>query len=44
VLPILEGTTPVHPYPPGRWGPENEVNLLLDKGELWHNPHPPQKD
>jgi len=44
VLPILEGTTPVHPYPPGTWGPENEVNLLLDKGELWHNPRPPQKD
>jgi glucose-6-phosphate 1-dehydrogenase len=44
VEPILTGTTPVHPYKPGTWGPEAEVGMLLDRGEEWHNPHPPQLD
>jgi len=38
VDPVLGGTTPVHPYEPGTWGP-GEAQALLD-GAGWHDPRP----
>ncbi len=37
VDPVLEDHDPVHPYPPGSWGPE-EANVLIRPNGRWHNP------
>ncbi|GIW05422.1 MAG: glucose-6-phosphate 1-dehydrogenase [Dehalococcoidia bacterium] len=37
VDPILGDATPVYPYDPGTWGPE-EQNRLMDHGDAWWNP------
>ncbi len=34
---ILGDAVPVHPYPPGTWGPEEADRLAADLGG-WHNP------
>jgi glucose-6-phosphate 1-dehydrogenase len=38
--PVLHGTTPVHDYEPGSWGPAAADALLAPYGG-WHAPHPP---
>jgi glucose-6-phosphate 1-dehydrogenase len=40
VDPILDDVTPVYPYEPGTWGPE-EANKVLPRGDIWHDPEPP---
>jgi glucose-6-phosphate 1-dehydrogenase len=40
VDPILGDATPVHPYDPGTWGPE-EANTIPPRGDIWHDPDPP---
>ncbi len=37
VDPVLEDHGPVHPYPPGSWGPE-EADALIRPHGRWHNP------
>src|SRR5579884_1138737 len=37
VEPILGGTTPVHEYDPGTWGPPEAAGLCVHDGG-WHNP------
>jgi glucose-6-phosphate 1-dehydrogenase len=37
VDPVLGDATPVHPYPPGSWGPKEADRLLPDR-ETWHDP------
>ncbi len=39
VDPILDDTTPVHPYEPGTWGPAEADALIAGDGG-WHNPRP----
>jgi glucose-6-phosphate 1-dehydrogenase len=39
VDPILGGTTPVHEYEPGTWGPADAAQLTADVGG-WHAPPP----
>jgi len=38
VDPALNADTPVHPYQPGRWGPDMAQALSPPGG--WHDPHP----
>jgi glucose-6-phosphate 1-dehydrogenase len=40
VDPILDDATPVYPYEPGTWGPE-EANRIPPRGDIWHDPAPP---
>jgi len=37
VDPVLGGTTPIHEYDPGSWGPTEADRLTADVGG-WHNP------
>jgi glucose-6-phosphate 1-dehydrogenase len=37
VQPILGGTTPVHTYEPGSWGPAEATRLTAEVGG-WHSP------
>ena len=37
VQPILGGTTPVHTYEPGSWGPAEAARLTAEVGG-WHSP------
>ena len=37
VDPVLAAGAPVHPYPPGSWGPK-EADSLLPDGDNWHDP------
>jgi glucose-6-phosphate 1-dehydrogenase len=39
VDPILKGSTPVHEYEPGTWGPPDAARLTADVGG-WHAPTP----
>jgi glucose-6-phosphate 1-dehydrogenase len=39
VDPVLEHHGPVHPYPPGSWGPE-QADVLIQPHGRWHNPVP----
>ncbi|HEY7112534.1 MAG TPA: glucose-6-phosphate dehydrogenase [Thermoanaerobaculia bacterium] len=36
---VLGDTTPVHPYAPGTWGPDQAENMTASK-EGWHDPSP----
>jgi glucose-6-phosphate 1-dehydrogenase len=40
VDPILGDATPVHPYDPGTWGPE-DATRIPPRGDIWHDPEPP---
>jgi len=37
MAPLLTAHTPVHPYQPGSWGPEQAANLVRGYGN-WHEP------
>ena len=37
VQPILGGTTPIHTYEPGSWGPPEAARLAAEVGG-WHSP------
>ena len=37
VQPILGGTTPIHIYEPGSWGPDEAARLTAGVGG-WHSP------
>jgi glucose-6-phosphate 1-dehydrogenase len=37
VDPVLGDVVPVHPYPPGSWGPK-EAERLLPARDTWHDP------
>ena len=37
MAPLLTAQTPVHPYQPGSWGPEQAANLIRGYGH-WHEP------
>jgi glucose-6-phosphate 1-dehydrogenase len=39
VQPVLDDTTPVYPYEPGTWGPD-EAQALIGPDGPWHNPNP----
>src|SRR3954454_4137533 len=39
VEPVLDDTTPVYPYEPGTWGPDEAQALIRPDGP-WHNPNP----
>jgi glucose-6-phosphate 1-dehydrogenase len=39
VEPVLDDTTPVYPYEPGTWGPD-EAQALIGPDGPWHNPNP----
>ena len=39
VEPVLDDTTPVYPYEPGTWGPD-EAQALIGSDGPWHNPNP----
>lgn len=39
VQPVLDDTTPVYPYQPGTWGPD-EAQALIGPDGPWHNPNP----
>jgi glucose-6-phosphate 1-dehydrogenase len=39
VEPVLDDATPVYPYEPGTWGPD-EANALIGPDGPWHNPNP----
>src|SRR5215471_11401655 len=39
VEPVLDNTTPVYPYEPGTWGPD-ETQALIGPDGPWHNPNP----
>ncbi len=36
---VLDGTTPLHSYQPGAWGPREAEDLVLDRAG-WHDPAP----
>jgi glucose-6-phosphate 1-dehydrogenase len=37
MLPLIDHPPPVHPYPPGTWGPKEGDQLLSGIGR-WHGP------
>jgi glucose-6-phosphate 1-dehydrogenase len=39
VEPVLDDTTPIYPYEPGTWGPD-EAQALIGPDGPWHNPNP----
>jgi len=39
VDPVLDDTTPIYPYEPGSWGPD-EAQALIGRDGPWHNPNP----
>ncbi len=39
VEPVLDDSTPVYPYEPGTWGPD-EAQALIGSDGPWHNPNP----
>lgn len=36
---VLDDATPIHPYEPGTWGPEEASSMMRDHGG-WHDPAP----
>jgi glucose-6-phosphate 1-dehydrogenase len=37
MAPLVQAPPPVHPYPPGSWGPK-EADHLLAGNHRWHGP------